>query len=105
MAGLSRRADHAFARALERRRARLTQSSRLFDTLGYTAVLKRGFAIVKDENGNLLKTAAEVRPGAALRLEFADGEAGAVATGGAAPAKQPARTPAKPGGGGQGQLF
>ena len=81
----AQRAETAFERMLERRQSRLEAVSRLYDTLNYTAVLKRGFAIVKDAGGSLVKTAAELKTGTALRLEFADGQAGAVASGSATP--------------------
>jgi exodeoxyribonuclease VII large subunit len=81
----AQRAETAFERMLERRQSRLEAVSRLYDTLNYTAVLKRGYAIVKDASGTLVKTAAELKTGTALRLEFADGEASAVASGSATP--------------------
>jgi exodeoxyribonuclease VII large subunit len=74
-------------------------------------VLSRGFALVRDGGGRPLRTAAAVRPGMALAIEFADGRVGAVADG-ADKASQPAAStkPATaksrtPGGGGQGSLF
>jgi exodeoxyribonuclease VII large subunit len=36
-------------------------------------VLARGFALIRDEDGTMLRRAAEVKPGAALDIEFADG--------------------------------
>ncbi|MGD9914869.1 MAG: exodeoxyribonuclease VII large subunit [Rhizobiaceae bacterium] len=103
----AQRAETAFERMLERRQSRLEAVSRLYDTLNYTAVLKRGFAIVKDAGGSLVKTAAELKTGTALRLEFADGEAGAVASGSATPRApsyrlRSARQKVNPG---QGSLF
>lgn len=44
---------------------------------GIDATLRRGFAIVKDGDGRVLASAGEVVSGKALRLRFADGEAGA----------------------------
>ncbi|MBX3576473.1 MAG: exodeoxyribonuclease VII large subunit [Rhizobiaceae bacterium] len=102
---MAARADQAMELALERRLTRLGQASRLFDSLGYTSVLKRGYAVVKDADGAVVKTAAEVRPGAGLKLEFADGEAGAVATGTATPRKPAYRLRSKAPIPGQGSLF
>ncbi|RVD33615.1 exodeoxyribonuclease VII large subunit, partial [Mesorhizobium sp. M4B.F.Ca.ET.019.03.1.1] len=83
----------------------LTQADRLLSTLSHKAVLARGFALVKDAEGAVIKLAADVVPGAALSLEFADGSADAVATGGGARPKASAK-PAKPREpGNQGSLF
>ena len=46
-------------------------------TLGYHNVLARGFALVRGADGAMLRRAAEVTPGAALDIEFADGHVGA----------------------------
>jgi exodeoxyribonuclease VII large subunit len=99
------RSEQAIDRALERREARLQNASRLFDSLGYTSVLKRGYAVVKDADGSVLKTATEVKAGASLRLEFADGETGAVAAGSATPRKPAYRLRSKAPIPGQGSLF
>ncbi|RUX51373.1 exodeoxyribonuclease VII large subunit, partial [Mesorhizobium sp. M4A.F.Ca.ET.050.02.1.1] len=106
LTGLTRRQDHAIARRLDRLRASLTQADRLLSTLSHKAVLARGFALVKDAEGAVIKLAADVAPGAALSLEFADGSADAIATSGAARPKAPAKPAAKtrePGN--QGSLF
>ena len=75
------RLDRARARAVaalfNRSRARLDAQSKLLFTLGYHNVLARGFALIRDEDGTMLRRAAEVKPGAALDIEFADGHVGA----------------------------
>jgi len=88
---LDRRRDRAAGVRLERGRVRLAQAVRLVDTLSVKAVLDRGFALVKEIGGGLVKRAAEVKTGAALEITFADGSAGAVADGGK---PQPARAEA-----------
>lgn len=106
LAGLSRRQDQAMARRLDRLRASLTQADRLLSTLSHKAVLARGFALVKDADGAVIKRVAELAPGAALQLEFADGNAEAIATSGGARPKLAAKSPAKARGpGNQGSLF
>jgi len=83
----------------------------LLATLSHKAVLARGFALVKDADGAVIKLAEDVAAGAALSLEFADGNVDAVATSGAAQprpaakpaAKSPATKPREPGN--QGSLF
>jgi exodeoxyribonuclease VII large subunit len=65
-------------------RARLEGFAARLGAVSYMAVLERGFALVSDAAGHPLTRAAEVAPGAGLRLRFADGEAAATADGSAA---------------------
>jgi exodeoxyribonuclease VII large subunit len=91
---------------LERLRGQLNQADRLLATLSHKAVLARGFALVKDADGVVIKQAADVASGMALSLEFADGTADAIATSGTAKPKVVAKPAAKtkePGN--QGSLF
>ncbi len=80
------RFDRAQARSvaalLARSRAKLDGQAKLLQTLGYHNVLARGFALVRGADGAMLRRAAEIAPGAALDLEFADGHVGAHADGG-----------------------
>jgi exodeoxyribonuclease VII large subunit len=75
------RLDHAGRRAvaamLERSLRRLDGQARLLETLGYHSVLARGFALVRDEDGTMVRRASDVKSGAALDIEFADGHVGA----------------------------
>ena len=108
-----RRQEQAMTMALDRARARLTQAERLLSTLRLSeqAILERGYALVLDASGTLVKRAAEVRAGEALELRFADGAAHAVAAGepvaGRQAPKPAARTKGTPpkGPGDQGSLF
>jgi exodeoxyribonuclease VII large subunit len=54
----------------------------------YQAVLARGFALVRDAEGQPLTRAAAIAPGASLSIAFADGSIGATADG-EAPARRP----------------
>ena len=54
-------------------RRRLDGQAKLLTTLGYHNVLARGFALVRAEDGVMLRRAADVKPGAGLDIEFADG--------------------------------
>jgi exodeoxyribonuclease VII large subunit len=103
---LASRADRSFAQGLMRRRDRLDAVWTLARSLGPQAVLARGYALVRDGSGRLVRGVAQARPGLALSVQLADGRFEAtVAGGGDAPLK-PARTPrrdAPPGG--QGDLF
>ncbi len=80
---------------LDRARRKLDGEAKLLETLGYHNVLARGFALVRDAEGAMVRRASEVRAGAALDIEFADGHVGAHAD--ARPRKEDARK--KPRGG------
>ncbi|MFL6808990.1 MAG: exodeoxyribonuclease VII large subunit, partial [Bradyrhizobium canariense] len=58
---------------LERKRTRLAALSQLFESLNYKSVLARGYAIVRDADGEPVSSAAAVQPAQALAIEFADG--------------------------------
>lgn len=106
LTGLERRGAQAVGLRLERARTKLSQAERLMATLSHKAVLARGFALVRDADGAVLKRVADVATGAALSIEFADGVANAVATSGdakAKPAAKPAPRAKEPGN--QGSLF
>ena len=51
----------------------LDGQAKLLQSLGYHNVLARGFALVRGRGRPMLRRAAEVKPGAALDIEFADG--------------------------------
>ncbi len=101
------RGDQATDFALDRRRRSVGEAGRLLASLAYPAVLKRGYAIVSDADGRTLMRASEVKSGAALSLQFADGKAAAIADGkGAQEKPPPKRKPNKTDkGGNQGSLF
>jgi exodeoxyribonuclease VII large subunit len=113
LTALERRAVLAVGRRLERARTSLSQADRLMATLSHKAVLARGFALVRDADGTVLKRASEVAAGAALSIEFADGTTNAIATSGSAiaasgeakpkPVARPAAKVKEPGN--QGSLF
>ncbi|MFN6955311.1 MAG: exodeoxyribonuclease VII large subunit [Acetobacteraceae bacterium] len=69
------------APSLEARRARLDGLAARLEAASYAAVLARGFVLVRDAAGHAVTRAAEVKPGQALSLAFADGEVQAVAGG------------------------
>ncbi|MEO1038524.1 MAG: exodeoxyribonuclease VII large subunit [Pseudomonadota bacterium] len=87
-------------------RALLSLSARL-EALSHKATLKRGFALVRDEAGELVRSAAALKPGQAVSMTFADGERSARMAGGEAPPPRIARPKrkAKPPSPDQGSLF
>jgi exodeoxyribonuclease VII large subunit len=90
------------------RRQKLAQSARLIGSLSHQAILDRGFALVSDADGKLLKRAVEVSEGMRLSIRFADGvqEAIAAAGGGTVEPARPKPKPASPKpASGQGNLF
>jgi exodeoxyribonuclease VII large subunit len=109
LSAIDRRRDQAVAIRLDQFRGRLTQAERLLATLQLSeqAILERGYALVLDPAGKLVKRAADVKPGEALDLRFADGTAHVLATGAAAAGQRAAPKAAfKPKDGGtQGSLF
>ncbi len=109
LVAILRRSETAMTARLERARARLTQADRLLATLKLSdqAILDRGYALVLDAQGGVLRRASEVSPGAPLSLRFADGDVQALATSGEATRPRPRlrAQEKKPSPGGQGSLF
>ncbi|MGO4833775.1 exodeoxyribonuclease VII large subunit, partial [Rhizobiaceae sp. 2RAB30] len=91
---------------LNARRTRFSQAERMLSTVSYQSILERGFAVVRDAEGQTIKRAASLDAGTPLSIQFADGVAGAVATGSAeTPKQRPKPAPKDRSGGGQGSLF
>lgn len=68
-----RRSLQALRRVVEMRRQRFDGMAKLLDSLSYKSVLRRGFALVRDDMGLPVHSAAEVKMGQGLAIEFADG--------------------------------
>ena len=73
---------------LRESRTRLEGTAARLESVSPLAVLQRGYALVSDATGHPMTSAAAVKPGARLRLRFADDEVGATADGGRAPDRQ-----------------
>jgi exodeoxyribonuclease VII large subunit len=69
-----RRATQALGRLVAFQRQRFDGVAKLVESLSYKSVLRRGFALVRDQKGRPVHHAADIKPWSALRLEFADGE-------------------------------
>ena len=74
--------------------SRLDRAGKLLDAYSYKGTLERGFALVRDDAGKVIRSKSAAKSGQAVSLTFADGDVGAVITGKAAP-KAP-RKSAKP---------
>lgn len=99
----STRLDKAAAQTSRRSRDRLDALSRTLGTLSYENTLQRGYAVVWDGD-RLVARAADLNPGAALEIQFADGRAALGAPGVSPP--RPAKKKPKPAAGDdQGSLF
>ncbi|ULQ46722.1 exodeoxyribonuclease VII large subunit [Flagellatimonas centrodinii] len=63
----------AMARRLERERHRLSSAERTLQGLSPLAVLGRGYAIVRQADGSLVRSPQQVAPGVALDVQVAEG--------------------------------
>ncbi len=70
---------------IERRTDALAGCAALLDSYSYEHVLKRGFALVRDQNDEPLTSAAALSPGMPVALQFHDGRAAATIDGESAP--------------------
>ncbi|WP_172122575.1 MULTISPECIES: exodeoxyribonuclease VII large subunit [unclassified Devosia] len=90
LAPLAARLRSSVALGLADRRAALNQEGKLLVSLSYKSVLARGFAVIKDEAGNLVRERAELQPGQTVGIEFTDGQTSATITGApATPRRKP----------------
>ncbi|QRI63232.1 exodeoxyribonuclease VII large subunit [Shinella sp. PSBB067] len=104
--GLVLRAESALVGDLARRRALLQAQDRMLQSLSYRNVLKRGYALVRDEEGAPVKGAASLGLGRSIAIEFADGTVDAVTgSGGGPPRRKPAKAEEEKPAPRQGSLF
>lgn len=99
---LLRRAARGFVVDVRRRRALLDSRGQLLGSFSHKAVLRRGFSLVRDESGKMVRSTQAVSAGDLLEIEFSDGRLPATA-GKKSGAKRGKGS--KPGGGPQGSLF
>ncbi len=76
---LGARATRAEKTRLAQARRHLEGLARELELISYRAVLERGFALVRGADGTVRRRAASLKPGEALTLAFADGDAPAQA--------------------------
>jgi exodeoxyribonuclease VII large subunit len=104
---LQQRGKRARENYLQRRWDRLRSAEQLLKAFSYQGVLARGFALVRDGEGQPLRSAAAVTARMRLEIEFSDGRVAATADGEGAPtaSKPKPRARGGEGPGGQGKLF
>ncbi|MGX9987870.1 exodeoxyribonuclease VII large subunit [Rhizobium sp. Z1P35] len=85
LGNLSRHADTAVRHQLTRARAELSAQDRVLQSLSYKNVLKRGYAVIRDEDNRPVSQAAHLSAGMGIAIEFADGRVGALTTEGGTP--------------------
>jgi exodeoxyribonuclease VII large subunit len=76
LAEQDQRLRRAIAQALERRRTALRHAGRALHAISPLATLERGYAILFDSDGKVLRSVQSAPPGSALRARLADGELG-----------------------------
>lgn len=72
------RMESTAARQRERAAVRIAELGRRIRMAGVGATLARGFILARDNNGQLVRSAAEVTPNAEIQLQFADGVASVI---------------------------
>ncbi len=105
---LDRRGALALRQGVARARATFDTRAKLLASLGLEGVLARGFALVRDEAGRGVRSAAQLAVGDEVSIRFSDGSVGARVEEGwtpKRPARQVSRTKGGAGGGSQGSLF
>jgi exodeoxyribonuclease VII large subunit len=85
LANLSRSADTAVRHQLVRARGELSAQERMLQSLSYKNVLKRGYAVIRDEDNRPVSEAAMLSAGSGISIEFSDGRIGAITTEGGEP--------------------
>jgi len=108
------RSRQALGNRLAVRRRGLEGTGQLLRSLSYQSALARGYALVRDANGQMVRRAAVLQPGADISIEFADARilAGVKDSDGGQPetaadpgVKRPRPKSAPGSRGGQGSLF
>ncbi|GAB4514807.1 MAG: exodeoxyribonuclease VII large subunit [Roseibium sp.] len=108
--GLRQRLERAYGARLSQEKARLDGLQKLLKSLSYKDVLARGYAVVRDDSGQPVRSASAIVTGAALSIELADGSIDAMAVGDDAAPRPTKAKPRKPASGktgpvDQGSLF
>ncbi len=79
--GVAHRRDQAVTGRLRQARSRLNGVGQLLQSLSYQSVLARGFALLRDEAGEMVRARAGLDVGERLNVEFIDGQVATAITG------------------------
>lgn len=102
LVSLTGRLRQTFATRIALDRRALDGHAQMLVSLSYQSVLRRGFALVRDDEGRAVRSVAGLTAGGRIGIEFADGRAGAdvtsvePATPGSAPKTPTGDTPSRP---------
>ena len=99
------RLTRALTRGMGDARSRLEAQARLLDGFGYQQVLGRGFALVRDDSGAPVVSAAMAMPGMGVELTFHDGASHATIDGARLAKLRPRKSRRAPAKTDQGDLF
>ncbi|MCF4097779.1 exodeoxyribonuclease VII large subunit [Maritalea mediterranea] len=92
---LSARLRPAALATFERKQTKIENLGKLLDSLSHKKALERGFALVTDAEGNLVRSATTPEKGEGLNVQFADGDLGVIVAD-APPAKAKPKSKPKP---------
>lgn len=73
LATLETRSTRAVTIAIARRRSTLTASTQLLASLSYRSILNRGYAVIRDARGAMVRSVTTIGAGDRLDIELADG--------------------------------
>jgi exodeoxyribonuclease VII large subunit len=90
---LTKRVAPAVARFISAQAERLKGVHKLLNSLSYERVLDRGFAVMLDEAGDVVRAPGQVRPGEQLTARLAEGDLGVTASGAPPPRRRKSRNP------------
>lgn len=99
---LTQQSAQSFAAQTQREGQHLGALSRMLTSLSYQGTLARGYALVRAEDGRVLRSAKALKPGDGLSIEMSDGHIDAAVKGSAAAPKKAAPRKKPPE---QGSLF
>jgi len=71
---LQDRRDRAVRSSLQQKRQKLQSLSQLMNSLSYQNVLARGFALVRDDAGEMVRGCSQLNSGDVVNVEFVDGK-------------------------------
>ncbi len=71
---LQDRQDRAVRSSLQQKRQKLQSLSQLMNSLSYQNVLARGFALVRDDAGEMVRGSSQLNSGDVVNVEFVDGK-------------------------------